>query len=161
MIRLLEESAELPAWSQVATQSRDIKVLWAARPRLAIRDGLLKTRFDDAATGEQKWQVIMPEEFRQEFMSIAHGRMTTGHLGQAKAAAAIQSRAYWPTWPSDLDAFLRMCHSCARQHRGYLAQGTWRVPGRATMQTPLVGEPWERVAVDITELHPKTSEMNQ
>jgi transposase InsO family protein len=154
IICLLETSAEKPSWDDVALKHRDVKVLWAMWPRLAVRDGLLKRRFEDAATGVNKWQVIMPRTLREEFMSIAHGGMTGGHLGKKKTAAAIQSRAYWPTWSSDLDSFIKRCDSCARYHRG-------SVPHRAPMQTPLVGEPWERISVDITGPHPKSSRGNQ
>ena len=74
-------------------------------------------------------------------------------MGLKKTKAAVQSRVYWPTWATDLAAFIRCCPNCARYHRG-------AVPRRAEMQTPLVGEPWERVSVDITGPHPKSSRQN-
>lgn len=83
-------------------------------------------------------------------MEIAHGGITGGHLGVAKTANGIQTRAYWPTWRSDLTAFMRTCEPCARYHRG-------AVRHQAPMQTPTVGEPWERVSVDITGPHPRSS----
>ena len=87
-------------------------------------------------------------------MAIAHSGMTGGHLGRRKTAAAVQSRAYWPTWSSDVDLFVKQCATCSRYHRGAL-------PRRASMQTPLVGEPWERVSVDVTGPHPKSTRGNR
>jgi len=80
--------------------------------------------------------------------------MTGGHLARRRTAAAIQLRAYWPTWSSDLDLFLKQCPACARYYRG-------SAPRKAHMQMPLVGEPWIRVSVDITGPHPRSSRSNQ
>ena len=100
------------------------------------------------------WQVILPKKLRKEFLSVIHGGMTGGHLARRRTAASIQSRAYWPTWSSDLDAFLRECEPCARYRRG-------SAPKKAHLRTPLVGEPWFRVSVDITGPHPRSSKSNQ
>ena len=67
-----------------------------------------------------------------------------------KTAAGIQARAYWPTWKTDLKLFIKMCEPCSRYHRG-------AVKRQAPLQTPLVGEPWERVSIDITGPHPRSS----
>jgi transposase InsO family protein len=74
-------------------------------------------------------------------------------MGRQRTAVAVQSRAYWPTWSTDLDAFMRQCEPCARYHRGV-------VPRQAEMQVSLVGEPWERISIDITGPHPKSSRGN-
>jgi hypothetical protein len=117
---LLERFSVKPQWDDVALKHRDVKVLWAMWPRLAIRDCLLKRRFEEAVNGADRWQIVMPRIYRQDFMSVAHGGMTGGHLGRQKTAAAIQSRAYWPTWFIDLDTFMRQCSTCARYFRGTL-----------------------------------------
>ena len=80
--------------------------------------------------------------------------MTGGHLGRRKTAAAIQARAYWPPWSSDLDDFLRRCEPCARYHRG-------KVKPQAKLRPFPAGEPWERVSIDITGPHPRSSRQNQ
>jgi len=80
--------------------------------------------------------------------------MSGGHMGQKKTSAAVQMRAYWPTWSSDLAAFLKKCTQCAQYHRGTL-------PQRAEMQTPRAGEPWERIAIDITRAHPQSTRHNR
>jgi transposase InsO family protein len=154
VIEVLERDSEAPQWDTVALKSRDVKVLWKQWPRLEMHGGLLKRRFESNDGKTERWQVVWPKESRTEFLSIAHSGMTGGHLGQKKTAAAVQSRAYWPTWSSDLTTFMKRCNVCARYHRG-------AVPHRAPMQTPLVGEPWERVSVDITGPHPRSSRQNQ
>ena len=80
--------------------------------------------------------------------------MTGGHLGFKKTAAAVQARAYWPTWSFYLASYLKRCVECARYHRGSLRR-------QAAMQMPQAGEPWEKIFVDITGPHPKSSRQNQ
>ena len=154
ILKMMEESKEKPPWEMVSLKSSDVKTLWAMWPRLAIREGLLKRKFVSTDGTSERWQVIWPKDFRQEFLTVAHGGMTGGHLGRRRTAESVQSRAYWPTWSSDLDRFMKQCEPCARYHRGMI-----RHQGR--LQTSLVGEPWERVSVDITGPHPRSTRQNQ
>jgi len=75
-------------------------------------------------------------------------------MGLKKTTTAVQSRAYWPTWSSDLALFVKKCSQCASYHRGTL-------PRRVELQTPQVGEPWERISIDITCPHPRSARQNQ
>jgi len=154
IIELLKFTSEQPDWETVSLQSADIKTLWKHWTRLSIRDGLLKRRFESADGKTEKWQIIWRKSLRSEFLEMVHGGMTGGHMGLKKTAAAVQSRAYWPTWSSDLAAFTKRCPQCARYHRGTL-------PRQAELQTSLIGEPWERISVDITGPHPKSARQNQ
>jgi transposase InsO family protein len=118
--------------------------------RLSIQEGVLKRRFEEINDSYHRWQVIIPKKYRYEFLEIAHGGMTGGHLGPAKTAEAIQLRGYWPTWKTDLAMFMKTCEPCARYHRGAIKR-------QAPLQTPHLGEPWERVSIDITGPHPRSS----
>lgn len=154
IIRLLRDSPEKPSWDSVSLQSHDVHVLWSFWPRLRLHNGLLERKYESTDGLSVHWQVIIPVRLRDEFLSVVHGGMSGGHLASRRTAAAIQSRAYWPRWSSDLDAFLCRCEPCVRYHRG-------KAPRRGTMQTPMVGEPWIRVSVDITGPHPRSSRSNQ
>ena len=145
----LQQSNVKPPWETVALCSRDAQ--W---PRLAVKDGLLKRRFESADGLSIYWQVVWPHSIRDEFLRLAHGGMNGGHFGRRRSAAAIQSRAYWPSWSSDLGMFLKQCEPCARYHRG-------SIPRRGRLCPLVVGEPWERVSVDITGPHPCSSRQNQ
>ena len=154
VLQLLKQSSDKPPWESVSMQSHDVRVLWGMWPRLRVSNGLLQRKFESPDGITVKWQVILPAKLRREFLTVIHGGMTGGHLGRKRTAASIQMRAYWPTWSSDLDAFLKECAPCAQYHRG-------GAPRKAKMQTPLVGEPWIRVSVDITGPHPRSSKSNQ
>jgi len=99
---------------------------------LVIKDGLLKHRFEAVDGLSSYWQVIMPTSLRNEFIYLTHGGMTGGHFDRRRTTAAIQSRAYWPFWRSDMEKFLKQCVPCARYHR------------QERLQPTLVGEPWKK-----------------
>ena len=119
-----------------------------------MKDGILKRSFDEASGKSVIWQVVLPRMFRIEFLRIAHGGMTGGHLGKSKMKLSVQKRAYWPTWSSDIDYYTKTCEECAKYHRG-------SVPCQAPLQTPPIGEPWERVSIDITGPHPRSTSGKQ
>jgi len=129
ILKLMENSAEKPAWNLVACQSEDVRVLWGMWPRLQVWNGVLQRRFESMDGSSVTWQVILPKQMRREFLTIIHGGMTGGHLARKRTAASIQATAYWPTWSSDLDAFLRECQLCVQYHRG-------SAPKKAHLMTP-------------------------
>ena len=111
-----DEKNYKPVWDLLSLKSADVKTLWGMWPRLSMRNGVLKRKFEAADGLTEKWQIISPKKLKNEFLQVAHGGMTGGHLGRRRTAVAIQSRAYWPTWSSDLDLFMRQCEPCARYH---------------------------------------------
>jgi len=153
IVNLMEKNSEKPNLDAVSDQSEDVRILWGMWPRLRIWNGILQRRFESINGTSVVWQVVLPKSMRSEFLTIVHGGMTGGHLARKKTAATIQARAYWPTWSTDLDTFLRECQPCARYYRG-------SAPKKARLQTPIVGEPWFRVSVDITGPHPRSSNSN-
>ena len=154
IIQLLEKSAEKPACEEIAPTSSDVKTLWAQWPRLAIQDGVLNRRIESADGLTEYWQVVFPAVLRGEFLGLAHEGMTGGHFGRRRSAAAIQARAYWLSWSSDLDSFIKRCEPCVTYHRG-------AVPRRAKLKPCLLGAPWERVSIDITGPHPPSYRHNR
>ena len=154
ILKLMKDHRDKPAWEAVALASHGVKVLWSQWQRLAIKDGLLKRRFEAADGRSVSWQVVWPVVLRDDFLCMVHEGMTGGHLGRRRTAHAVQCRAYWPSWSSDLERFLKQCESCARYHRG-------AIPHRAPLNPFRVGEPWELVSIDITGPHPRSSKQNQ
>jgi len=91
----------------------------------------------------------MPKKYRYELLKVAHEGMTGGHLGYAKISDLVQLRAYWPTWKTDLTAFVRTCDPCSRYHRGSIER-------QAPIQTPFLRELGEPVFIDISGPFPKS-----
>jgi len=114
ILQLMNQSSEKPAWKVVTMHSHNVKVLWGIWDRLWVCDGTLQRKFESLDGLSTHWQVNLPKSLRKEFLSVIHGGMTGGHLARKCTAAAIQLRAYWPTWSSDLDLFLNISLSCNR-----------------------------------------------
>jgi len=154
VLALFNESSDKPSWETVAIHSEEARVLWNMWARLRVYDGVLQRKFESPDGLSVYWQTVIPKTMREEFLQHVHGGMTGGHLGREKTAAQIQRIAYWPSWTRDLDFFLKRCEPCARYYRG-------KNPKKANLQTPLVGEPWLRVSLDITGPHPRSSKSNE
>jgi len=84
-----------------------------------------------------------------EFIRLAHENMTGGHLGRKRTEAQVQRKGYWPGWSEDVGRFLHTCQPCMQYHRGL-------PPRLAQLKPMLVGEPFERVSIDITGPHPRS-----
>jgi hypothetical protein len=65
VIQLLQNHEAKPDWETVALQSKDVKTLWSMWPRLAVRDGLLKRRYEDVNSREERWQVVCRKHCEQ------------------------------------------------------------------------------------------------
>ena len=83
-------------------------------------DGVLSRCFESVDGQSEIWQVVLPKVLREEFLMLARSVMTGGHMSQKITAAAVQTRAYWPSLLSDLSMFMKRCQQCARYHRGAL-----------------------------------------
>ena len=151
--QLVESGTDKPSWNEVVQYSENVKTLWSFWPPLSIWNGLLQRKFTCIEQQSEYWQTVMPRSSRQEFIQLVHGGATGGHFGVKKTSASVQSRAYWPSWASDVDSVVKKCAVCAQYHRGAL-------PRQAALQTPVVSEPWERISIDITGPHPKSSRQN-
>jgi hypothetical protein len=154
LISLMALHVDKPPWEKVAGKSSDVKALWHQWARLSMQDRTLKRKFESVDGKVTRWQIVWPKSLRSEFMTLLHTGMAGGHLGYRRMLAAAQMRVYWPTWSSDLKMFLKRCQQCAQYKRG-------SAPRQTLLQTPLVGEPWERISVDVTGPHPKSSRGNQ
>ena len=147
---MLYSNAAKPPWSEVAVYGATCKSLWHQWERLVLHDGVIYRRFYSCDGVPSFLQLVVPYEYRNEFIRLAHEGMTGGHLGRKRTEAQVRNRGYWPGWTDDVRRFLRKCGPCSRYHRG-------PPPKLAEMQPMLVGEPFERVSVDITGPHPRSA----
>jgi len=142
--------AEKPPWERVAPYSSTTKTLWHQWCRLSLCDGILYRAFYSPDGLSVSQQLVVPFRYRVEFIRLAHENMTGGHLGRNRTEAQVQKRAYWPGWTEDVRRYLRTCRPCTQYHRG-------PPPRLAQLKPMLVGEPFERISIDITGPHPRSS----
>jgi transposase InsO family protein len=154
IIELLEQYGDKPTWKDVGYEGWKTKAYWQQWSRLAIRDGLLKRRWETVDGLQIRWQVIYPKTYRKELILRNHSGMTGGHLGVNKTCMRLQPKAYWLNWSDDVKATIAECAPCAQYYRGQPKKKT-------AMQEMPVGETWERVAIDVTGKHPRSSRGNE
>ena len=154
IIAFMSAAEEKPDWKSLELYSSGTKSLWHEWERLSLRDGVLCRKWTPIYGSDIRWQVVLPKNYRADFVRLVHTGMTGGHLGRSKTEEQVRQRAYWPNWRSQVAMELKKCTECARFFRG-----------KPQKQTPLqpfgAGEPFEIIAIDITGKHPTSARGNQ
>ena len=153
MYKALRETPIKPAIQSVSLWSERTKILLSHWNYLVLRDEILYRHFVDPEGVRSYLQLIVPEKYRRDLMERAHGGMTGGHLGYEKTEDQVRRRAYWPTWRSDLQHWMKRCGLCAQYHRG-------PAPKQACLNPFPSGSPFEVMSMDITGPHPRSSNGN-
>ena len=138
--------AQVP-WNEVVGLDRITKNLWNQWDRISAVDGVLYRKWTTIDGLNSRWQLIPPKSIQTRLIQIAHTGMTGGHLGIKRTQHQLQLRAYWPGWAEDVVRYCHRCTECTTYHRGQ--------PNRqGVLQSFPVGEPFERIAIDLTGPHP-------
>ena len=128
-----------------------------ARRRLDWRERIMARNFDDLAETEGvvglrrkndrecSFLPLVPSSKQSVILEMFHDHSTAGHLGMHRTLDRVTKRCYWPGMFGDVKAYCRSCETCQRRHSPAPAMS-------APLQTDQYGGPFERVAMDITEM---------
>ncbi|KAJ8416125.1 hypothetical protein AAFF_G00381470 [Aldrovandia affinis] len=75
------EVQQRPLVDEVAVLSKATKGLWAAFESLRLCDCVLQRAWKEPATGEEKWQVVVPKGLKESVLKAMHGAAGSGHFG--------------------------------------------------------------------------------
>jgi len=146
----MQEGGSRPLWQEVLRQSPTVKVLWTVFDDLKLKDDVLyKAEFNIHGLVD-KWKLIVPYSLREDFIKIAHEGMTGGHLSIPRTVIQVKNRAFWVGIAKDVKSIVQQCQPCACYHRG-------KAPRQGNLQPMAVGAVFERISLDITGPHPKSS----
>ncbi|GFO13362.1 gypsy retrotransposon integrase-like protein 1 [Plakobranchus ocellatus] len=106
-----------------------------------------KSKFSSVQT-----TIAVPESLRQVVLSYAHESDLSGHSGFRKTLSAIRDYFYWPHVCSDVKNYTSSCYLCQIKPR------TGRDRPAPFQQVPIVGEPFERVVIDLVGPLPVSSD---
>uniref|UniRef100_A0AAV2K6I4 Gypsy retrotransposon integrase-like protein 1 n=1 Tax=Knipowitschia caucasica TaxID=637954 RepID=A0AAV2K6I4_KNICA len=148
------ESGQRPQWSEVAGFSLATKGLFEKFTTLRIKDRVLQRAWKEPATGEERWQTVVPRALRDPVLKACHGTPGAGHFGVSKTLRRLRQGFYWGQLRRDVEDFCRRCDLCAA-YKGPPGQS------RAELQQLAVGAPMERVAVDIMGPFPRSDQGNR
>jgi transposase InsO family protein len=140
-------NTEQVPWGQVVGLDSTTKNLWTQWDRINNQDGVLRRKWISADGLHTRWQLIPPKSAQRHLLEKSHTGMTGGHLGIKRMQHQLQLRAYWPGWADDVARYCKQCNECAQYHRGQLKR-------QGELQTFPTGEPFERIAIDLTGPHP-------
>ncbi|GFO32953.1 gypsy retrotransposon integrase-like protein 1 [Plakobranchus ocellatus] len=108
-----------------------------------IEDGILKRLPTKSKFSSVQTTIAVPESLRQIVLSYAHESDLSGHSGFRKTLSAIRDYFSWPGVCSDVKNYTTSCHLCQIKSR------TGRDRPAPFQQVPIVGEPFERVVIDL------------
>ena len=79
-------------------------------------DGFLYRHWHPREEGEKfsVEQLIVPKQYRETVLRIAHEIPLAGHMGKRKTIDRIMQRFYWPTLYRDVAAWCRTCEKCQK-----------------------------------------------
>ena len=141
-----------PSWEAMISKSPLQKTLWVQWDRLKFEDGILYRRYFSTDGFHEHWQTIVPKLMQKTVLTLTH-KGFRGHFGVHRTVNQVQSRAYWPGWARDVESYVHSCLECAR-----FIQGKPRRQG--LLQPMTVGAPFERVSIDLTGPHVRSTRGN-
>src|SRR6218665_1537718 len=139
---------DVPILAEILQEEEAIKIYWHQRDQLHLRDDVL---YRQMIGGED--QGLVPASLRDSYIALAHTSGTGGHLGVRRTKPQIRRRTYWIGWAKDVKRYCKRCRQCCQYRSGL-------PPRQGPLQPIPCGEPWERVSMDITGPHPRSSQGN-
>lgn len=141
-------------WIQVSSGKAELKSLWATWDRLLIIDGVLyRRRAGDEKQGLEL-QIVVPAALRPQVMKHHHDIPTAGHLSAEKTLDKMKFQFFWPSMKESVHSYCLNCDLCT-------ARKTPKGQTHAPLGQYLVGEPMERIALDILGPLPLTEQNNK
>ena len=143
-----------PRWEQISEFSRATKGLWSMFEALRLCDGVLQRGWKEPATGETRWQVVVPRTLRETVLRSVHGTPGSGHFGVSKTLRRLRQRFYWGQHRRDVEDYCRRCDSCTAR-KGPTDRS------HAQLQQFPVGCTMERIGIDVLGPFPRTEKGNR
>ncbi|KAJ8050336.1 hypothetical protein HOLleu_03495 [Holothuria leucospilota] len=113
--------------------------------RYVKENGILFREFQSPKVefGNVVKQVVVPKCYRDYVMKVAHESILGGHQGSSRTYDKVRSSFIWPGLHADITRYCQSCDVCQRM----CPKG--RVSKVPLGSTPLIEEPFQRIAVDL------------
>ena len=154
VMKAKQTGAPRPSWKDISPLSKSAKTYWAEWDRLETRDGMLHRRWESHDGKVIRWQLLVPQKYKEPIMKELHDAKTAAHLGIHKLREKISERFWWYGVTVDCRSWVRKCDTCARRK----SPTTRR---RAPLQQEIAGHNLQRVAMDIMGPLPVSEQGNR
>ena len=148
------EKGQRPDICEISSKGRELKYLWGQFPSLEISSGVLVRKLVIPGTEGPKVQILIPGSLREVVLKECHESLTSGHLGRSKTLANVKRRFLWMGMRKQVELFVKTCMICQQ----YKTSGQSR---KAALKDYRVGEPMERVCIDIVGPFPESGRGNK
>lgn len=143
VVRRWVQDSSPPNKEEARKLSWELRLLARSFDRLSIVDGVLG--MDRHHNGVAGFRILLPGSLKQNLLELLHDHTCSGHLGTRRTTDRVLEKWYWPGAYGDVRVYCETCEACQRRSRP--------VPARKAVQVhEPVSSPFERVAMDITEL---------
>ena len=142
-IEELLKSTVKPTRQQLREQLGEWVYLLSRWEDVAIESGLLG--LSENRHGRTRFQVLVPGKLREDVLKWAHEHPSSGHMGTQKTVNRLLDRFSWPGMCHQAKTFCRSCITCQRRSKPTPRR-------RAPMVSEVMSRPFERIALDITEM---------
>ena len=145
-----KESDSKPKWDDISHMCLIVKHYWSQWDRLKIIKGVLYREWYKTQGGPPTHQLVLPEIWRTEVLTLLHDNICAGHMGIHRTLARLRARFFWVGFKDDVVNKCNTCHACQ-------ARNMPTKPIKAPLKPYIVGVPMERIQMDIIGPLPETS----
>ena len=133
-----------PAWEVVSALSDELKFYWSVFGNWKQdKEGLLWYRWVNKSSSTFTYKLIVPECRQQDVLSHCHDSPAAGHFGEKRSLFTLQRLpVFWYKFKDHMRLYCKTCDDCLR------CKPLSR-KGRAMMSSFQVGEPLQRMGIDI------------
>ena len=137
-----KESDHKPKWDEISHLGSNPKHYWSQWDRLKLVNGVLYREWYEKQGGPPTLQLVLPEIWRAEVLTLLHDNICAGHMGIHRTLARVRARFYWVGFKEDVVNKCNTCHACQ-------ARNMPTKPSRAPLKPYIVGVPMERIQMDL------------
>ena len=134
---------KLPSKMEIQKTSEQVQSLSRCFDQLVIVKGVLAILSEH--NGKTEPRILLPRVYRTSILRSLHDEPMSGHLGYERTRSKVLDRFYWSNADKDIRHYCEACTVCQRRRRP--------TPHlQATLKTEVQSRPYERIAIDITEM---------
>lgn len=130
---------------EITVKAKDQNTTDFMRTHYVVKNNILFRSVPDSKGG-QRFQIVVPTSLKEAFLTYAHDRPLSGHLGKLKTLRLLEF-AYWPSIRTDVWQHCKQCGTCQQN------KPTTLKPAGGLQSVPIV-DPGYMLGMDIMEPFP-------
>jgi len=132
-LKKCREDADGLRLERKGSKSQNAKYTW--------KNGVLVRTYTENSS--QRTQIVVPQQYRDGVMQLAHDVPMSGHLGVRKTTDRLWADFYWPGISGDVRRYCSSCDACQRSMpKGKQAKAPLG-------KVPSVETPFEKIGIDL------------